>query len=165
MNATVYFEIMQSPVGPLTLVCDGQALTQVLFGERRPSNAVHGHALLEETRRQLDDYFAGRRYVFDLPLNAQGTRFRQSVWRALRDIPFAETRSYAEIAAAIGKPKASRAVGAANGANPLAIIVPCHRVIGANGALVGYGGGMERKRRLLEHEREAAARHARADAA
>jgi O-6-methylguanine DNA methyltransferase len=110
-------------------------------------------AVLVEAHRQLEAYFAGRLRNFDLPLDLQGTPFQLSVWRRLVDIPYGETRSYRDIAAAIGKPTAVRAVGAANGANPVAIVVPCHRVIGANGKLVGYGGGLHWKQRLLELER------------
>jgi methylated-DNA-[protein]-cysteine S-methyltransferase len=108
--------------------------------------------LLVETARQLTEYFAGKRLVFDLPLAARGTGFQEIVWRALCAIPFGVTRSYGELATAIGRPSASRAVGTANSKNPIAIIVPCHRVIGANGTLTGYAGGMAAKRWLLDHE-------------
>jgi methylated-DNA-[protein]-cysteine S-methyltransferase len=111
-----------------------------------------GNALLEETARQLQRYFAGEAREFDLPLDMQGTEFQKRVWRELLAIPYGETRGYGELAAAMGAPKAVRAVGAANGANPIPIVVPCHRVIGASGKLVGYGGGLELKRRLLELE-------------
>ena len=106
----------------------------------------------DETRRQLDEYFAGQRHIFDLPLAAEGTEFQLAVWRELTHIPFGETCSYGDIARRVGRPAASRAVGAANGRNPISIIVPCHRVIGSTGALTGYGGGEARKRWLLEHE-------------
>lgn len=108
--------------------------------------------MLALAARQLDEYFAGERREFDLPLAPRGTGFQERVWRALLAIPFGVTRSYGELARTIGRPSASRAVGAANGKNPIAIIVPCHRVIGANGTLTGYGGGLPIKRWLLEHE-------------
>jgi methylated-DNA-[protein]-cysteine S-methyltransferase len=110
------------------------------------------HPILEEAARQLRAYFAGRLWQFDVPLDPQGTDFQLRVWRALLGIPYGETRSYAKVATAIGAPKAVRAVGAANGANPIAIIVPCHRVIGSGGQLTGYGGGLPLKRMLLELE-------------
>ncbi len=109
--------------------------------------------MLVETARQLGEYFAGERRVFDLPLGPDGTGFQRLVWRALGTIPFGETRAYGTIAHAIGRPSASRAVGAANGKNPISIIVPCHRVIGASGALTGYAGGVAAKEWLLGHER------------
>jgi methylated-DNA-[protein]-cysteine S-methyltransferase len=108
--------------------------------------------VLAAARAQLDAYFAGEITSFDLPLSPRGTPFQQRVWAALRDIPFGETTSYGELARRIGDPKAVRAVGAANGRNPLPLVVPCHRVIGADGSLVGFGGGMDRKRWLLQHE-------------
>ena len=121
-------------------------------GARDPS------AALGEARRQLTEYFAGARRAFDLPLAASGTPFQRRVWEALRRIPYGETISYGELARRIGKPTASRAVGAANGRNPIAIVVPCHRVIGADGTLIGYGGGLPVKEALLALERRAAHR-------
>jgi methylated-DNA-[protein]-cysteine S-methyltransferase len=109
-------------------------------------------APLAAATRQLNEYFAGTRREFDLPLRSQGTQFQQRVWRELAAIPYGQTWSYGDLAARIGKPSASRAVGLANGRNPISILVPCHRVIGANGSLTGYGGGLERKQWLLEHE-------------
>ena len=108
--------------------------------------------LLAEAARQLDEYFSGQRRQFDLPLDLQGTEFQQRVWRAVSGIPYGQTRTYAQIAAGVGSPRAVRAVGAANGANPVAILVPCHRVVGSGGGLGGYGGGLELKRRLLDLE-------------
>jgi methylated-DNA-[protein]-cysteine S-methyltransferase len=108
--------------------------------------------LLRRVTGQLNEYFAGRRQEFELPLAPAGTEFQQACWQALAEIPYGETRSYGEQAARIGRPDRARAVGAANGANPIAIILPCHRVIGANGSLVGFGGGLETKRRLLDLE-------------
>jgi methylated-DNA-[protein]-cysteine S-methyltransferase len=109
-------------------------------------------AVLAATKRQLEEYFAGGRRVFDLPLAPRGTEFERQVWKALLDVPFGETRSYAEIAGAIARPAACRAVGRANGSNPIPIIIPCHRIIGADGSLTGYGGGLPLKRWLLNHE-------------
>jgi methylated-DNA-[protein]-cysteine S-methyltransferase len=147
---------LESPLGRLRLVTDGEALVAVdLPGY--PSDAETGphepdHPVLREASRQLEEYFAGRRRRFELPLRPHGTTFQRKVWRALEAIPFGATRSYADLARAIGRPTATRAVGAANGRNPLAIIVPCHRVIGADGSLTGYGGGLPAKRWLLAHE-------------
>jgi methylated-DNA-[protein]-cysteine S-methyltransferase len=150
--------IHESPVGPLSLVSDGQALAALAFEKqskhvRLLEEAEPGSdAVLDAARRQLDAYFNGGVRRFDLPLAPRGTAFQQRVWMALREIPYGRTCSYSEIAAAVGAPKAVRAVGGANGCNPIAIIVPCHRVIGANGALTGFGGGIDRKRFLLTHE-------------
>ena len=115
--------------------------------------APSGHPVLARAREQLAEYFAGKRTDFDLPLSATGTEFQESVWRALQDIPYGETVSYGTIATRVGRPTAVRAVGAANGANPIAIVIPCHRVIGADGSLTGYGGGEARKKWLLALER------------
>lgn len=155
-NAT-YFTIMSTPVGELTLTSDGDALTAVYFEDPkyRPAttdNWIRDDAVLTTARRQLEEYFRGERTTFDLGLAPSGTDFQRSVWRALTGIPFATTTSYGAIAARIGRPSASRAVGAANGRNPISIVVPCHRVIGSGGDLTGYGGGLDRKRWLLNHE-------------
>lgn len=114
--------------------------------------ALHDPAAIADVRRQVEEYCAGERTGFDIECAASGTPFQHAVWDALRTIPYGETRSYADIARAIGRPTAARGVGAANGANPIGLIVPCHRVIGANGTLTGYGGGLPLKRALLEHE-------------
>ena len=144
---------MKSPVGKLTLVEDGGALAGVyLETYEAPSAERRSSPLLENVRAQLNEYFAGKREAFDVPLEPRGTDFQRAVWKALTKIPFGEVRSYADIAMAVGKPKAVRAVGAANGANPIALIIPCHRVIGSNGSLIGYGGGLPRKKWLLAHE-------------
>jgi len=146
----------ETPVGVLTLVSNGEALTRLDFENPRypkPTPPRGDDRVLRETRRQLDAYFAGRLRAFDVPLAADGTPFQQQVWKALLDIGYGATWSYGRLAEAIGSPKASRAVGLANGRNPISIIVPCHRVIGANGSLTGYGGGMERKQILLDLER------------
>lgn len=140
-----------SPVGTLTLAATDAGLCRADFTpDDAPDPAVP--PALRPVAEQLAEYFAGTRRVFDLPLDLQGTDFHRSVWRALLDIPFGVTRSYADIAEAIGNPKAVRAVGLANGRNPVSIVVPCHRVIGADGSLTGYGGGVDRKRALLAHE-------------
>lgn len=143
-----------SPVGRLTCTAEDGALTSLLFEGASPVGShAPDHPLLRTAVAQLEEYFAGQRRSFEeLPLRPRGTPFQQEVWRALRAIPFGETVSYADIARSIGRPRAVRAVGAANGRNPLAIIVPCHRVIGSNGTLTGYAGGLELKRWLLEHE-------------
>ncbi|MBB4154954.1 methylated-DNA-[protein]-cysteine S-methyltransferase [Sphingomonas jinjuensis] len=151
--------MMPSPVGELTLVASDAGLVAVLWpGDdpaRVPLAALHddaAHPVLGEATRQLRGYFAGTRTRFDLPLDLRGTDFQRAVWTALCVIPFGETRSYADIARAIGRPSAVRAVGAANGRNPLSIVAPCHRVVGSNGALTGFAGGLAAKRWLLDHE-------------
>ncbi|KQZ65325.1 cysteine methyltransferase [Sphingopyxis sp. Root1497] len=157
---THVFKTIWSPVGELTLVADANGLAAILWENDRPGRVRLGplteapdHPLLVETERQLGEYFAGDRRRFDVPLSFAGTAFQKSVWAALLAIPFGETRSYGEVAAQIGKPGASRAVGAANGRNPISIIAPCHRVIGSTGKLTGFAGGMEAKQYLLELER------------
>jgi methylated-DNA-[protein]-cysteine S-methyltransferase len=142
--------IIDSPVGPLTLAERDGALARLSFG----AHGRHGAPtpLLARATEQLSEYFAGERRGFDLPLAPTGTDFQLACWRALAEIPYGETRSYGEQAVRIGKPESIRAVGAANGANPIAIILPCHRVIGADGSLTGFGGGLETKRRLLDLE-------------
>ncbi len=141
--------------GSLKLVASNDALLGVYFGAhdmRRGASFTGRHAVLDAAEAQLREFILGSRRVFALPLSPRGTSFQRDVWEALRTIPFGETRSYADIARAIGRPSAVRAVGAANGKNPLSIIVPCHRVIGSDGSLTGYAGGMERKQWLLQHE-------------
>jgi methylated-DNA-[protein]-cysteine S-methyltransferase len=155
-NTTTY-TLTPSPVGPLTLVAQGGALIGVYFenAPRAPewvrddgaTSDVHAAA-----RRQLDEYFAGKRQRFELPLAPRGTPFRQAVWEQLRRIPYGETTTYGEIARALGNPAATRAVGGANHHNPISIIIPCHRVIGADGSLTGYGGELHRKKILLDLE-------------
>jgi methylated-DNA-[protein]-cysteine S-methyltransferase len=156
---------MTSPLGPLRLHARGDELVAIHLPDSAFAPArARATRVLALARDQLDEYFAGARVAFDLPLAPDGTGFQRLVWRALLAIPFGETRSYGDVARAIGRPAASRAVGAANGRNPLAIVVPCHRVIGASGALVGYGGGLPAKRWLLDHERGARAVELRSDA-
>lgn len=141
---------MDSPVGALTLISDGSALTHLLFGHLKAETEADG--VLREARRQLDEYFAGQRREFDLPLRPSGTEFQLRVWQALREISYGQTATYADIARAIGRPKAFRAVGQANHVNPISIIVPCHRVVGSDGSLTGYGGGLAVKTALLTRE-------------
>lgn len=158
---TILYSTMPSPIGELTLVGDGSKLTGILM-ERDLATGAHGPLVREgwirdddallDARRQLAAYFEGELTMFDLPIVMEGTPFQMRVWESLRSIPFGETVSYAEIARRIGNATAVRAVGAANGRNPVAIVVPCHRVIGADGSLTGYGGGIERKKWLLAHE-------------
>ena len=153
--------VIGSPVGPLTLVACGGALAGLYMQVRghEPGAAVVGEPasadadpVLGEAASQLKAYFAGQLTAFDLPLLLQGTGFQRAVWAALRQIPYGRTISYGELATRIGQPSASRAVGLANGRNPVSIVVPCHRVIGADGSLTGYGGGIDRKRFLLAME-------------
>ena len=148
-----YAEI-ETPVGVLTLVAGDAGLRGVLWPrESPPRDASPGdHPVLAAAERQLHDYFAGTRRTFDLPLDLVGTPFQRRAWLALATIPFATTISYGEQARRLGVPRAVRAIGAANGRNPLSIVLPCHRVVGANGALTGYGGGLDAKRQLLDHE-------------
>ncbi|HEY0689453.1 MAG TPA: methylated-DNA--[protein]-cysteine S-methyltransferase [Kribbella sp.] len=151
--------MFDSPVGPLTLVCStDDELTGLYLDEQRhrPAEDLFGardDSLLPEVAVQLAEYFAGGRTRFDLPLKMTGTPFQQEVWAALQGIPYGETTTYKELADALGKPQAARAVGLANGKNPISIIVPCHRVVGSTGSLTGYGGGLPRKQQLLAHER------------
>ena len=153
----IYFDQMPSPIGPLFLVADDEGLREVRFElEKRPHEPlhdwVHSAQKLAQVRHQLEAYFSGERQVFDLPLKPQGTEFQQSVWRALTTIAYAATTSYGQLAQQLDRPTASRAVGAANGRNPIPIIIPCHRVIGSNGTLTGFAGGLAAKQWLLEHE-------------
>lgn len=148
---------VESPIGPLTLVAHDGVLTTLSMHEQRhttppPDGAVTDEVWFKDVAAQLDAYFAGELSDFDLEIDARGTPFQMRVWSQLREIPYGETISYGELARRVGNANASRAVGLANGRNPIAIIVPCHRVIGANGSLTGYGGGLERKSWLLGHE-------------
>jgi methylated-DNA-[protein]-cysteine S-methyltransferase len=153
----LYHDTMDSPIGPLRLVADDEGLRRICFRQDRhprPEDARGTHAprRLAFARQQLEEYFAGSRRQFDLPLRPLGTPFQRETWQALCAIPYGATWSYADLAQHIGKPRAVRAVGAANGRNPLPIVVPCHRVIGRDGSLVGFGGGLEIKARLLALE-------------
>ncbi len=152
---------VDSPVGPLTLVADDGALVGLYMNlqRHRPDDAMLGTPSpvgLDAAVAQLREYFEGGRRRFELPLRPSGSAFQQQVWAALTEIPYAATESYGTLAARIGKPGAARAVGLANGRNPISIVVPCHRVIGADGSLTGYGGGLERKQALLDFERATA---------
>jgi methylated-DNA-[protein]-cysteine S-methyltransferase len=153
------YKTMDSPVGRLTLVASDLGVAAILWENDEPRRVRlniaaedREHPLLVEAERQLGEYFAGRRRTFALTLDLEGTPFQTEVWNALLTIPFGETRSYREIARQIGRPAAVRAVGAANGRNPISIVAPCHRVIGTNGALTGFAGGLEVKARLLALE-------------
>lgn len=154
---------MDSPVGALKLVAHDHALVAVMWDNEdhkrvRLAELIedHQHPMLLRVKKQLEQYFAGQRQQFDLPLDFKGTDFQQQVWQTLLTIPYGETRSYKEIAVQIGNEKAVRAVGAANGKNPISIIVPCHRVIGSSGALVGFAGGLDKKQILLSLEQSKA---------
>jgi methylated-DNA-[protein]-cysteine S-methyltransferase len=154
-----FYTIVDSPVGKLTLGASNTGLAAVLWDNDRPqvvsltrAAESHEHPVLVETARQLEEYFAMARKSFDLPLDFGGTEFQRKVWNALLTIPYGETRSYGQIARQIGHPDAVRAVGAANGKNPISIVVPCHRVIGSTGSLTGFGGGLSAKAQLLELE-------------
>lgn len=149
---------IDSPVGPLFIAADAQGLRAIEFRDnrhpvRRGEDWLAGDSpLLRRARLQLDEYFAGRRRSFDLPLSPRGTPFQREVWTALASIPYGHTLSYAQLATRVGRPAAMRAVGAANGRNPLPIVLPCHRVIGADGSLTGFGGGLPAKQYLLKLE-------------
>lgn len=157
---TTHFATTDSPIGELLVLGDKANVHSLLMNgdgafDQRKQGLTQDQESFSDTIKQLDEYFAGARDSFDLPLQPSGTEFQRAVWNALEAIPFGETRSYGQIAAQVGRPKAARAVGMANNRNPIAVIVPCHRVIGAGGALVGYAGGLERKIWLLDHERDA----------
>jgi methylated-DNA-[protein]-cysteine S-methyltransferase len=166
---TLYYKEIKSPVGKLKLVASSKALVAVLWEEERPNRVTLGmmnldpqQPILIEAERQISEYFAGERIRFDLPLELNGTEFQKKVWQALREIPFGNTKSYLDLARAVGSPAASRAVGATNGKNPLSIVVPCHRVVGADGALTGFAGGLKTKAALLALEARSVKRQERA---
>ncbi len=152
---------LPTPIGRLTLVASEKGLTHILFDKEEPADADlpsdlptdDGDATLDQAAAQLEEYFAGTRRDFDVPLDLAGTDFQQQAWRALADVPYGETATYGAQAKRIGRPGAFRAVGAANGQNPVPIVLPCHRIIGADGSLTGFGGGLDVKQRLLDHER------------
>lgn len=155
-----HLQHLDSPIGHLTLIGSSEGLTHILFDGQEPADVglpddlpeADDDPILAAVARQLDEYFAGDRREFDLPLDLRGTDFQRAAWLALAEVPYGETRSYAEQADAIGRPGAFRAVGAANGKNPVPIVLPCHRIIGADGSLTGFGGGLPLKQRLLGHE-------------
>jgi methylated-DNA-[protein]-cysteine S-methyltransferase len=151
----LHYRRLATPIGHVLVAGDRSAVTTVNFereSEPHPSWSEARSGPVPEAARQLEEYFAGARRTFDLPLAPRGTPFQQRVWEELRGIPYGQTTSYGELARRIGQPTASRAVGAANGANPIPIIIPCHRAVGSDGSLTGYGGGVERKQRLLAME-------------
>jgi len=158
MEPEMRYDLIETPIGPLLAVADEDGLRRIFFPDRKgrahepEAGWVRDPGAFGPLREQLTEYFAGRRRTFSLKLAPAGTEFQQATWQALVLIPYGETISYAELARRIGRPAASRAVGAANGANPLPIVVPCHRVIGADGSLTGFGGGLPIKRALLELE-------------
>lgn len=158
MTAPLYRTTTSSPVGDLTLVASDQGLCAVLWPDDdrvdfdpEPEPGAD-HPVLVSAARQLDEYFAGQRTSFDLPLDLRGTEFQVEVWRSLAEIPFGETSTYGRQAERIGRPSAVRAVGAANGRNPVSIVLPCHRIVGKDGSLTGFAGGLDAKRFLLDHE-------------
>ena len=160
-QTTYSYKTIKSPVGRLKLIASQRGLAAILWENDDPKRVWlaplvedENHPVLRKAERQLNDYFAGKLEKFSLRFDFAGTEFQKKVWRALAAIPFGETRSYGEIARQIGRPKAVRAVGAANGRNPISIIVPCHRVIGSNGKLTGFAGGLEAKAFLLKTESE-----------
>lgn len=157
----IYFEFVQSPMGPVKIIADSKGVTEVFFCGKsdellkfyfRSVPEETGNAITHEASKQLKEYFAGKRTKFDLPLNPYGTRFQKEVWKGLRRIPYGKVLTYGELAAKLKNPNASRAVGGANGKNPIGIIIPCHRVIAAGGKLGGYTGGLEYKEFLLTLE-------------
>lgn len=164
LSAPLYYDELASPIGTLRLIADDIGLREIWFEQERHPKKLPAHAVrmtrlapsqvLVATCRQLKEYFSGARETFDLPLHPLGTPFQQAVWTELRNIPYGITISYGELARRINKPTAGRAVGAANGRNPLPIVVPCHRVIGSNGSLTGFSGGLAAKERLLALERQ-----------
>ncbi len=164
MNSMKFvYKLIDSPLGKLTIVAQSSKLVAILWENDQPNRVRLGEmeqedndSTLLEAERQLQEYFQGKRQQFDLPMEFNGTEFQKQVWQALLQIPYGETRSYLDIATAIGNKKAVRAVGAANGRNPISIIAPCHRVIGASGALTGFAGGLEAKALLLSLEQKAA---------
>ncbi len=157
---TIYYQKITFPIGPIFIAADDTYLRAITFdrNEEKRRNTFNAfkqesNEIILQTHKQLQEYFAGKRTAFDLPIAFSGTEFQQQTWRALLTIPYGETRSYSEQAQVIGKPKAVRAVGSANGLNPIGIVVPCHRVIGKSGNLAGYAGGLDKKKFLLDLEK------------
>ena len=144
----------KSPVGKLEIKDNGKAITKISFGGEEKNNACSPSPLIKQAITQLEEYFDGKRQAFDLPISLSGTDFQKKVWKALCEIPYGKTQSYIEIAAKIGNPKAYRAVGTANNKNPIVIVIPCHRVIGKNGDLTGYAGGIDKKLLLIKLEQD-----------
>ncbi len=160
MGSEIYQAVAESPIGNILICGTEKYITNIQFvGENTSERVTWSHPLTnwylgKQAQKQLEEYFSGKRAVFDLVLQPQGTEFQRAVWKALQEIPFGETRSYGDIAKAIGKPKAARAIGQANNRNPIAVVIPCHRVIGSNHKLTGYAGGLWRKEFLLELEKK-----------
>lgn len=162
MSALIYkFKTIQTPVGLLKLIASEKGLSAILWENDNPKRVRlepqvldEKNAILSETEKQLGEFFAGKRIVFDLPLDFKGTVFQKAVWSELLKVPFGQVKTYGDIAKALGNPKAVRAVGAANGKNPISIICPCHRIVGANGSLTGFAGGLEIKATLLQLENQ-----------
>lgn len=154
MNNNLHITYYQAPFGTLRIEEDGIGISvlHICMDESETTEATSDSPLLSQAKKELDEYFAGTRKEFTVPLSLHGTEFQMKVWNALRQIPYGETRTYGEIAVAVGNPAACRAVGMANNRNPVAIIVPCHRVIGKNGSLTGYAGGLDMKEKLLQLE-------------
>ena len=164
-NQTMHDSLMRiehdSPVGELTIIASSEAVRAVLWPNERPGRVTirdrveaGTNPVVDQARRELDEYFSGERTRFEVPVDIVGTDFQRSVWRALTTITYGTTRSYGSLADTIGKPQAARAVGAATGLNPVSIIVPCHRLIGTNGSMTGFAGGLDAKRWLLQHEQQ-----------
>lgn len=145
-------DCINSPIGPLTIGEEDGKIIEISFGNLETCDTIKETTVLRQAKEQLEEYFAGTRTVFQLPLSLKGTPFQEKVWAALCEIPYGSTASYLDIAVAVGNPKAVRAVGMANHRNPVSIVVPCHRVIGKSGSLVGYGGGLDAKKWLLHRE-------------
>jgi methylated-DNA-[protein]-cysteine S-methyltransferase len=149
----MHYAVMDSPMGPVTVASTGKGIASIHFGNSVPSGGLTDPSANHQTVEQLTEYFEGKRTQFDLPLDVEGTPFQKAVWTQLLRIPYGETRTYGEIAKAIGRPGAARAVGMANHENPIAVVIPCHRVIGRDGSLTGYAGGVHLKAQLLSIER------------
>jgi methylated-DNA-[protein]-cysteine S-methyltransferase len=152
MQQEFRFAVMDSPIGPITLSSTEKGLAGVHFGAAIPPEGIIDESVHRSAIQQLTEYFEGKRTVFELPLDLHGTQFQKAVWNKLQSIPYGETCSYGEIARSLGKPGAARAVGMANHDNPVAVVVPCHRVVGSDGSLTGYAGGLDVKKRLLAIE-------------
>jgi len=150
----MHYAVMNSPMGPMTVASTDRGVASIHFGSSVPAGVIPDPSANRETIEQLSEYFEGRRTQFDLPLDLEGTPFQKAVWNELLRIPYGETRSYGEIAEAVGRPGAARAVGMANHENPIAVVIPCHRVVGRDGSLTGYAGGVHLKAQLLSIERQ-----------
>lgn len=147
-----YFSWMESPTGWIEITADDEGVTSVFFHDKKQPNGKNSNPFTEQCEKELDEYFSGKRKEFTVPLHPIGTPFQKRVWKELCDLPFGKTASYLDLAKILGDEKLTRAVGTANGKNPIGIIIPCHRVIGADGSLTGYAGGLHRKKWLLMHE-------------